>query len=94
LYQVEATRVQGITGGTSLFIYNKQGITMFLLVYVGDIILTSSNSQAVKALLSVLKVKFALNDLNNLHYFMGIQVMKKDNGVLLSQEKYTTNLLE
>jgi hypothetical protein len=67
---------------------------MFLLVYVGDIILTSSNSQAVKALLSVLKVKFALNDLNNLHYFMGIQVMKKDNGVLLSQEKYTTTLLE
>jgi hypothetical protein len=29
---------------TSLFIYEKHGVTMFLLVYVDDIIVTSSNS--------------------------------------------------
>jgi hypothetical protein len=36
---------------TSLFIYNKKAVTMFLLVYVDDIILTSSNPEAVDALL-------------------------------------------
>jgi accessory colonization factor AcfC len=57
---------------------------MFLIVYVDDTILTSSSSQAVDALLRDLKTEFALKDLDSLHYFLGIQVMKKDNGVLLS----------
>jgi hypothetical protein len=57
---------------------------MFLIVYVDDTILTSSSSQAVDALLRDLKIEFALKDLDSLHYFLGIQVMKKDNGVLLS----------
>jgi accessory colonization factor AcfC len=57
---------------------------MFLIVYVDDTILTGSSSQAVDALLRDLKTEFALKDLDSLHYFLGIQVMKKDNGVLLS----------
>jgi hypothetical protein len=36
---------------TSLFIYDKQGVTMFLSVYVDDIINTSSSPAAVDALL-------------------------------------------
>jgi hypothetical protein len=36
---------------------------MFLLVYVDDIIVTSSNSSAVDALLKDLRMDFALKDL-------------------------------
>jgi hypothetical protein len=79
---------------TSLFIYDKLRVTMFLLVYVDDIIMTSSNSSAVDALLKDLRSDFALKDLGNLHYFLGIQVMKKNGGLVLSQEKYASDLLE
>jgi hypothetical protein len=54
---------------TSLFLYNKSGIIIYLLVYVDDIIIMSSSLAAVMALLRDLSSDFALKDLNNLSYF-------------------------
>jgi hypothetical protein len=36
---------------TSLFYFNKNNVTMFVLVYVDDIILASSDQEATKRLL-------------------------------------------
>jgi hypothetical protein len=69
---------------TSLFIYNQHGVIMYLLVYVDTIIVTSSSAATVIALLKDLAVGFALKDLGDLHYFLGIQVKKKGNGIVLS----------
>jgi hypothetical protein len=57
---------------------------MFLLVYVDDIIISSSSLVAVDALLKDQRSDFALKDLGNLHYFLKIQVMKKGSGIVLS----------
>ena len=78
---------------TSLFIYNKSGITIYMLIYVDDIIVTSSSSDAVKALLSDLREDFALKDLGDLHYFLGIEVARDNRGLQLSQEKYANEIL-
>jgi hypothetical protein len=86
---------QASKADSSLFIYKKHGITMFLLVYVDNIIVTSSSPAAVDALLKDLAPEFALKDLGDLHYFLGIQVTKrKDGGITLCQEKYAMDLLE
>jgi hypothetical protein len=58
----------------SLFIYCKKVVTIYLLVHVDDIIVTSSSPAAIDALLSDLKSDFALKDLGNLNYFLGIEV--------------------
>jgi hypothetical protein len=60
---------------------------------VDDIIITSSSPAAIDALLANLKSDFAINDLGDLHYFLGIEVKKVDDGVLLTQEKYATDIL-
>jgi hypothetical protein len=73
---------------TSLFIYSKNGVTIFMLIYVDDIIVTSSSSEAVAALLRDLRSEFALKDLGNLSYFLGIEVTPTQGGILLKQEKY------
>jgi histone deacetylase 1/2 len=78
---------------TSLFIYHKYGLTMFMLIYVDDIIVTSSSDEAVTALLKDLGAKFAIKDLGDLHYFLGIEVKKTRNGIILTQEKYATDLV-
>jgi hypothetical protein len=78
---------------TSLFIYNKKGVTMYLLVYVDDIIVISSSSRAVTTLLHDLRSDFALKDLGELHYFLGVQVKKLNDGLSLSQEKYASEIL-
>jgi hypothetical protein len=77
----------------SLFIYQKGTITINFLIYVDDIIVTSSSPAAIDALLIDLKKDFALKDLGPLHYFLGIEVKKLDNGLLLTQEKYALNIL-
>ena len=79
---------------TSLFLFDKSGITMFVLIYVDDIIVTSSSDHAISALLRDLNKSFAIKDLGNLHYFLGMEVKKVHNGLHLTQEKYATDILD
>nr|AAT85031.1 putative polyprotein [Oryza sativa Japonica Group]ABF96679.1 retrotransposon protein, putative, Ty1-copia subclass [Oryza sativa Japonica Group] len=85
---------KGSKADTSLFFYNKGSLTIFLLIYVDDIIVVSSRKEAVSALLQDLQKEFALKDLGDLHYFLGIEVTKIPGGILMSQEKYASDLLK
>jgi histone deacetylase 1/2 len=62
-------------------------------VYVDDIIVVSSSPEATKTLLSDLQKEFALKDLGDLHYFLGIEVKKARDGLVLSQQRYATDIL-
>jgi hypothetical protein len=57
---------------TFVFFYNKGGVTIFMLIYMDDIVVASSSEKAVDALLHDLGLDFTLKDLGNLHYFLGI----------------------
>jgi hypothetical protein len=85
---------QASKADTSLFFYSQGNIHMFVLVYVDDIIVASSSEQATKAFLQDLHDEFALKDLGELHYFLGIEVTKAKDGLILSQEKYASDLLK
>lgn len=78
---------------TSLVFFSREGVTIFLLVYVDDIIVASSSPTTVDALLRRLRGDFALKDLEDLHYFLGIEVQRVKDGILLSQEKYASEIL-
>jgi histone deacetylase 1/2 len=64
-----------------------------MLIYVDDIVVASSSEKEVGALLHDLGLDFALKDLGGLHYFLGIEVNKVHDGIILSQEKYGNDLL-
>ena len=64
-----------------------------MLIYVDDIIVTASSEEAVSALLCDLKREFALKDLGDLHYFLGIEVKRNKEGIILSQSKYARDIL-
>jgi hypothetical protein len=78
---------------TSLFYYNRGGHGLFVLVYVDDIIVASSSQEATEALLQDLQKGFALKDLGDLHFFLGIEV-KVSDGLILSQGWYVTYVLK
>ena len=67
---------------------------VFVLVYVDDIIVASSSSQATSSLVRDLGIHFAIKDLGDLHFFLGIEVKKVQEGLVLTQEKYATDLLK
>ncbi|KAF7838239.1 Retrovirus-related Pol polyprotein from transposon TNT 1-94 [Senna tora] len=69
-------------------------VTRAKLVYVDDVIVTGSSTQAIQDLVKVLNSKFSLKDLGSLHYFLGIQATALvDGGLLLTQTKYVKDLL-
>jgi histone deacetylase 1/2 len=54
----------------SLFIYSKNGIVIYMLIYVDDIIVTSSSTKAITALLKDLRTDFSLKDLGRQYIFL------------------------
>ncbi|KAK1602234.1 hypothetical protein QYE76_016843 [Lolium multiflorum] len=79
---------------TSLFILQRPDVTLYLLVYVDDIIVLSSSSHAVDRLLLGLRKEFAIKDLGPLHYFLGVEVASQSDGLTLTQRKYAHDLLQ
>jgi hypothetical protein len=79
-------------GDTSLLFLHNNDVTIFILVYVDDIIVASSSQTAIMALLKNLEKEFSLSDLGGLHFFLGIEVSKINEGILLSQRKYAMDL--
>jgi len=65
-----------------------------MLVYVNDIVVSSSSEEAVSALLLDLKMEFAIKDLGDHHYFLGIEVQRSKGELLLRQEWYAMSILE
>src|SRR5438105_14601372 len=59
---------------TSLFTLRDGSTTVFILIYVDDIIVTGSSCLVVQWLLHSLSTAFAVKDLGALHYFLDIQV--------------------
>ncbi|PNX93512.1 histone deacetylase, partial [Trifolium pratense] len=78
----------------SLLVHHQHGACTYVLVYVDDILITGSDSQLVKDLIHKLNIKFALKQLGEVDYFLGIEVHHKPSGgLLLHQSKYVKDLL-
>ena len=67
---------------------------MLVLIYVDDIIITCSSHAAIQSLLRELHNDFAVKDLGPLNYFLGIQVMPCNQGIILSQQRYIMDILK
>ena len=78
---------------SSLFYKWDKGHILLVLVYVDDIIITGSNSLSVLQVISDMQATFALKDLGELSYFLGVEVTKTKEGIHLSQSKYIADLL-
>ena len=78
----------------SLFYRKKGSSTVFLGVYVDDIILTGTDSEEIVSLKNFLHDQFKIKDLGRLHYFLGLEILYKDDGVVISQRKFVHDLLK
>lgn len=77
----------------SLFIRNSNASFMFILVYVDDIIVTGSNSITVNEVIASLASRFSIKDLGNLNYFLGVEVVRNADDIILSQATYINEIL-
>ncbi|XP_028215216.1 uncharacterized protein LOC114397354 [Glycine soja] len=66
----------------------------YLLLYVDDIILISSSDELRRSIISFLSSEFAIKDLGQLSYFLGIAVTPHVGGLFLSQKKYAAEIID
>ena len=78
----------------SVFYKNFNSGIILLVVYVDDIVITGSDSRGILSLKSFLHSKFHTKDLGMLKYFLGVEVMRSKQGILLSQRKVLDLLSE
>ncbi|XP_026428206.1 uncharacterized protein LOC113324080 [Papaver somniferum] len=83
------------TSDPSMFIYLCGDDTAVLLLYVDDIILTGSSEYFITSLINQKKTEFAIKDLGDLYYFLGIeaQFSSSRDTLTLAQKKYIVDLL-
>jgi hypothetical protein len=66
---------------------------IILVLYVDDLILIGSDSKILNHVKTILKKKFEMTYLGFLHYFLGLQVLQTNEGIILSRSKYACDLL-
>lgn len=82
------------TTDSSLFFLHTATYSIFLLVYVDDIILTGSPNAPISHILTQLQNEFDIKDLGDLHYFLGIEALPTSNGLLLHQAKFAHDIIQ
>jgi hypothetical protein len=83
-----------VKSDTSLFIFRHGSDTVYLLLYVDDIILTASSTELLRRTIFALQQEFAMKNLGPLHHFIGITVERRPNGLFLHQRTYTLDILK
>lgn len=73
----------------------KRTSTSFTIfaVYVGDIIITGDHMVEIQSIKSKLNSIFSIKEFGRLHYFLSLEVSYTAEGILLTQQKFTNDLL-
>jgi len=79
---------------TSLFIFRRGTDMIYLLLYVGDIVLTASSPALLRRTFQALQLEFSMKDLGELHHFLGMCVERHGSGLLLTQRQYMLEILD
>nr|GEY00034.1 hypothetical protein [Tanacetum cinerariifolium] len=78
----------------TLFIKRQRGYFILVQVYVDYIIFGSSNLQICREFKALMHEKIQMSAMGELNFFLGLQVLHKENGIFLSQDKYVGDILK
>nr|GEX49047.1 hypothetical protein [Tanacetum cinerariifolium] len=78
----------------TLFIRRHRGDFILVQVYVDNIIFGSLNPQLCREFEALMHEKFQMSDMGDLNLFLGLQVLQKEDGIFLSQNKYVGDILK
>nr|GFB33129.1 copia protein [Tanacetum cinerariifolium] len=91
VYKVE--KAMGTIDQT-LFIRRQREDFILVQVCVDDVIFGSSNPQLCIEFEALMHEKFQMSAMGELNFFLGLQVLEKEDGIFLSQDKYIGDILK
>ena len=78
---------------SSVFIRQGQNGPVNILLYIDDLVIVNANLEEINSVKSLLAASFDMKDLGDLHYFLGIEVIRTPEGIMVSQRHYVLNML-
>ncbi|GKG42554.1 putative ribonuclease H-like domain-containing protein, partial [Tanacetum coccineum] len=63
-------------------------------MYVDDIIFGSTKKSLCIEFEGLMHKKLQMSSMGELTFFLGLQVMQRDNGIFISQDKYMADILK
>ncbi|GJX38459.1 putative ribonuclease H-like domain-containing protein [Tanacetum coccineum] len=78
----------------TLFIKRVKSDILLVQVYVDDIIFGSTKKKLCTEFETLMHKKFQMSSMGELTFFLGLQVMQKDDGIFISQDKYVDEILK
>lgn len=67
---------------------------LLICLYVDDLLVTSSDLGEIEDFKEKMKTKFDMTDLGALSYFLGMEFLDSENGIILHQRKYVIESVE
>ena len=72
---------------------DEKGHIVFIVVYVDDLIITGSATSLIEKIKRCLSREFEMNDLEELHNCLGLEVSRDNGKTLVTQSKDTQELI-
>ncbi|KAK4381367.1 Retrovirus-related Pol polyprotein from transposon RE1 [Sesamum angolense] len=76
-----------------LFIQTRAHDVVFLLVYVDDVLITSSKESLISPVKDYLHKLFTIKDMGPAKYFLGLEIARSSAGTSVTQQKYIRDLV-
>nr|KYP50154.1 Copia protein [Cajanus cajan] len=78
----------------TLFVKKFKNDTMYVQIYVDDIIFGSTNTSLCKEFAKTMQGEFEMSMMGELTFFLGLQIKQMHDGIFISQSKYCNELLK
>lgn len=79
---------------SNLYVKTIGGDYLLLVIYVDDLIITSSSALLIEQIKQSLRQSFDMVDLGLLHYCLGVEIWQTNGSIFISQSKYARSLLD
>nr|KYP71480.1 Copia protein [Cajanus cajan] len=90
---IENDYVRGKVDNT-LFVKKFKNDTMYVQIYVDDIVFGSTNISLCKEFAKTMQGEFVMSMMGELIFFLGLQIKQMSDGILITQSKYCNELLK
>ena len=78
----------------SLYIRSDSASLFVIIIYLDDLVIGGEHLIEINKVKSLLSDKFEMMDMKELHYFLGIEVIRTSARIMISQRHYILNLLQ
>ncbi|XP_019248334.1 PREDICTED: uncharacterized protein LOC109227589 [Nicotiana attenuata] len=73
---------------------HTNGDILLVCLYVDDLIFTGNNSSLFEAFKKDMSCEFEMTDIGLMSYYLGLEVKQMEDGIFISQESYTKEILK